>query len=76
MEQIGIISKDITDCGIIMNVITGHDPMDSTSIKRPAEDYSEGLGKNIDGIKIALPKELFGSELEKEVECYKRHIKT
>ena len=41
--------------------------MDSTSIKRPAEDYSEGLGKNIDGIKIALPKELFGSELEKEV---------
>ncbi|HHU90870.1 MAG TPA: Asp-tRNA(Asn)/Glu-tRNA(Gln) amidotransferase subunit GatA [Clostridiaceae bacterium] len=67
LEQIGIISKDITDCGIIMNVITGHDPMDSTSIKRPAEDYSEGLGKNIDGIKIALPKELFGSELEKEV---------
>lgn len=67
LDQIGPISKDITDCALIMNIITGHDSLDSTSVKRPFGDYLEGLESKIDGLKIALPKEFFDSALDEDV---------
>lgn len=69
LDQIGPISKDITDCAIIMNTITGHDPMDSTSVKGPNVDYLEGLDSKIDQLKIALPGEFFDSALDDDVEA-------
>lgn len=67
LDQIGIISKDIIDCGLIMNVIAGHDPKDSTSVKRPNVDYLGGIEKKVDGIKIALPREFFDPVLDEDV---------
>ncbi|MGI6083875.1 MAG: Asp-tRNA(Asn)/Glu-tRNA(Gln) amidotransferase subunit GatA [Acetivibrionales bacterium] len=67
LEQIGPISKDITDCALIMNIITGHDPLDSTSVKRSSEDYLEGLESRVDGLKIALPDEFFDSGLSEDI---------
>ncbi|MGI6125015.1 MAG: Asp-tRNA(Asn)/Glu-tRNA(Gln) amidotransferase subunit GatA [Acetivibrionales bacterium] len=67
LEQIGTISKDIVDCALIMNVITGYDPMDSTTVNRPTVDYLESIETKTDGLKIALPKEIFDSKLDEDV---------
>lgn len=58
-DQIGPITKDVKDCAILLNVIASFDPMDSTSIKTPHIDYTEGLENDISSIKIGLIKEYF-----------------
>ncbi|MFA7637381.1 MAG: Asp-tRNA(Asn)/Glu-tRNA(Gln) amidotransferase subunit GatA [Monoglobales bacterium] len=64
LDQIGPITKNPKDAALVMNIISAHDPMDSTSldIKRP--DYSENLDGDIKGLKIALPKEYFAAASE------------
>lgn len=59
LDQIGPLTRNVTDCAIVMNAIAGYDPMDSTSIPRPIPDYTECLGKDIKGLKIGIPKEYF-----------------
>jgi len=67
LDQIGPITKDIEDCALIMNVIAGYDPMDSTSVKTRTADYSEGIERKIGGLKIAIPREFFDSALDDNV---------
>lgn len=67
LDQIGPITKDITDCGLIMNTIAGHDPMDSTSIKGSDTDYLEGIELEVDRLKIAMPLEFFDSALDEHI---------
>lgn len=67
LDQIGPLSRDVTDCALVMNVIAGNDPMDSTSVKKDSEDYTKGLNKDIKGLKIGLPKEFFDSGPDHEV---------
>lgn len=67
LDQIGPISKDITDCALIMNTIIGQDSMDSTSAKGPNVDYLEGLDGKIDRLRIGLPLEFFDSALDEDV---------
>lgn len=67
LDQIGPITKDVRDCAILMNVISGFDPLDSTSVNLPVPDYTESLGRDIKGIKIAIPKEYFIEGLDPEV---------
>ena len=67
LDQIGPLTKDVTDCAIVLNVIAGHDPMDSTSIKRESENYLEDIDKGVSGIKVGLPKEFFNSGLDADV---------
>lgn len=69
LDQMGPMTKDVRDCAIMMNVISGHDPKDSTSINRPVPDYTSFLGKPIKGLKIGMPKEYFISGMQKEVEA-------
>ena len=71
LDQVGPICRDIKDCAMLMNVISGHDPKDSTSVDFPVPDYLESLKEAesfIKGLKIGLPKEYFVSGLDKEVE--------
>lgn len=68
LDQIGPITKSVADAAIIMNVISGHDPMDSTSAPIEKPDFTEYLGQDIKGIKIGIPKEYFIEGMDKEVE--------
>jgi aspartyl-tRNA(Asn)/glutamyl-tRNA(Gln) amidotransferase subunit A len=59
LDQIGPLTRNVTDCAVVLNAIAGYDPMDSTSIPQPVPDYTEPLGRDIKGIKIGIPKEYF-----------------
>lgn len=66
-DTIGPIAKNVSDIAIILNTITGNDPMDSTTISEKLPDYTSFLGKDIKGKKIGIPKEFYGQGLNKEV---------
>jgi aspartyl-tRNA(Asn)/glutamyl-tRNA(Gln) amidotransferase subunit A len=68
LDQIGPITKDVTDTALLMNVISGHDAKDSTSANIPAPDFTRALRKDMKGVKIGLPKEYFIEGMDAEVE--------
>jgi aspartyl-tRNA(Asn)/glutamyl-tRNA(Gln) amidotransferase subunit A len=67
LDQIGPMTKDIRDAALLLGVIAGHDPMDSTSVPAPAPDYTAGLRTDLKGLKAGLPREYFIEGVEPEV---------
>ena len=67
LDQIGPFTQDITDAALLMNIISGHDPKDSTSVKAKTPDYLSGLDGNIKGLKIGIPKEYFIDGIDSDV---------
>ena len=67
LDQIGPITKDVRDCALLLNLITGYDKKDSTSLDKPKIDYEENLTNNIKGMKIGIPKEFLGEGINEEV---------
>jgi aspartyl-tRNA(Asn)/glutamyl-tRNA(Gln) amidotransferase subunit A len=67
LDQIGPLAKDVTDCAIVLDAIAGHDPMDSTSVKKAPENYLEGIDNGVNELKIGLPDEFFDTGLDTEV---------
>ena len=67
LDQIGPITKDVEDCAMLLNVITGHDEKDSTSENREKVDYTLSLKNNVKGMKIGIPKEFYGEGIQPEV---------
>ena len=67
LDQIGPITKDVYDNAMLLNLITGHDPKDSTSMDLPKVDYTKALKNDVKGLKIAVPKEFFSEGLNPEV---------
>lgn len=67
-DTIGPIAKSAADVAMILNVIAGNDPMDSTSVKEQLPDYKSFLGKDIKGMKIGIPGEFYGQGLDPEVD--------
>lgn len=68
LDQIGPITKDVSDCALLMNIIAGHDERDSTSTNVFVPDYTKALQNNVRGLKIALPKEYFINGLNPSVD--------
>ena len=68
LDQIGPITKDVKDTALLMNVIAGHDPKDSTSADVSAPDFTKALKKDVKGLKIGMPKEYFIEGMDPEVE--------
>jgi aspartyl-tRNA(Asn)/glutamyl-tRNA(Gln) amidotransferase subunit A len=68
LDQVGPLTKDVRDCALMMNAISGHDPMDSTSINLPVPDFTESLRNGLQGVTIGVPREYFGQGLDAEVE--------
>lgn len=68
LDQIGTLTKTVKDSALLMNVISGHDPLDSTSAPVPVPDFTAAIGQDIKGIKLGVPKEYFIEGIEKEVE--------
>ena len=67
LDQIGPLTKDVTDCALLLKIISGKDEKDSTSIAQSVPDYPNYLIPDLKGIKIGLPKEYFVEGIEKEV---------
>jgi len=67
LDHIGPFTKTVKDAGILLGVISGHDPLDSTSADVPVPDYEADLAKPVSGLKIGVPKEYFGEGLDSEV---------
>lgn len=67
LDQIGPITKDVHDSALLMNTISGYDPLDSTSINIEVPDYTKSLINDIKGLKIGIPREYFIEGMDPEV---------
>lgn len=68
LDQIGPLAKDTRDCALLMNAISGHDPLDSTSVPRDVPDYTTALQNGLKGLRAGIPREYFDKEgLEPDV---------
>jgi aspartyl-tRNA(Asn)/glutamyl-tRNA(Gln) amidotransferase subunit A len=67
LDHIGPLTKTVKDAAILLGVIAGHDPLDSTSAKVPVSNYEADLAKPVNGLKIGIPAEYFGEGLDAEV---------
>jgi len=67
LDQIGPLTKDVTDCALVLNAITGHDKMDSTSANVEYPDYTKSLINSVKGMKIGIPKEFIAEGINLEV---------
>jgi aspartyl-tRNA(Asn)/glutamyl-tRNA(Gln) amidotransferase subunit A len=67
LDHIGPLTKTVKDAAILLRVIAGRDPLDSTCVDVPVPDYEANLTKPVDGLKIGVPKEYFGEGLDSEV---------
>src|SRR5437899_11753897 len=67
LDHIGPLTRTVKDAAILLRVIAGHDPLDSTSANVPVPDYEADLAKPVSGLKIGVPKEYFGECLDDEV---------
>ncbi|WP_277288083.1 Asp-tRNA(Asn)/Glu-tRNA(Gln) amidotransferase subunit GatA [Veillonella montpellierensis] len=80
LDQIGPVTRDVTDAAIVLNAISGHDEKDSTSIPGDRPDYTKALIQNVKDVTIGLPKEFYTDALDADVrnaldnavETYKR----
>jgi aspartyl-tRNA(Asn)/glutamyl-tRNA(Gln) amidotransferase subunit A len=68
LDQIGPFTKTVRDAGLLLNVISGRDPQDSTSLEEPVPDHTALLGRDLRGIKLGMPKEYFIDGIEPQVD--------
>jgi aspartyl-tRNA(Asn)/glutamyl-tRNA(Gln) amidotransferase subunit A len=69
LDQVGPLTRDVTDCAIMLGAVAGHDPKDSTSVNTPVPDYAAALTGSVKGLRIGLPKEYFISGLDPDVQA-------
>lgn len=69
LDQVGPITRDVTDAALLLQAIAGHDPKDSTSVEQAVPDYSASLKNDVKGLKIGLPKEYFIDGLDPDVQA-------
>jgi aspartyl-tRNA(Asn)/glutamyl-tRNA(Gln) amidotransferase subunit A len=67
LDQAGPMARTAEDLGLLLNVMAGHDPRDSTSLERPVEDYNRDLARPLKGLRIGLPREFFADGLSADV---------
>ncbi len=72
LDQIGPLTKDVTDCALVLNAIAGYDSRDSTSVPYPVPDYTRCLSTDLNGLRIGIPKEYFVEGMQAEVETAMR----
>ncbi|MHA2182141.1 MAG: Asp-tRNA(Asn)/Glu-tRNA(Gln) amidotransferase subunit GatA [Promethearchaeota archaeon] len=67
LDQIGPLSRCVYDTAVLLEIIAGDDPLDSTTVNIKVDNYTEYLQKPIENMKIGVPKEFFGEGIEKSV---------
>jgi aspartyl-tRNA(Asn)/glutamyl-tRNA(Gln) amidotransferase subunit A len=69
LDQVGVLTKDVADAGLLLGAIAGHDPRDSTSLDAPVPDYTAALTGDVRGVRVGVPKEYFIEGMQPEVEA-------
>lgn len=69
LDQIGPFTKNVEDAALLMEIISGHDPMDNTSAQRPVPAYQKSLGQDVRGLRLGVPKEYFIKGIDPEIEA-------
>jgi aspartyl-tRNA(Asn)/glutamyl-tRNA(Gln) amidotransferase subunit A len=64
LDQAGPLARSAADLALLLNVMAGFDPRDSTSVERPKEDYTKALDVNLKGLRIGIPREYFAEGIE------------
>ena len=67
LDQIGPFSQTVKDSALLLETISGHDPLDSTSYPTPVPKYLHSLQVNTEPCKLGLPKEFFGPGMDEDV---------
>jgi aspartyl-tRNA(Asn)/glutamyl-tRNA(Gln) amidotransferase subunit A len=67
LDQIGPFAHDLTDLALLLGVIAGRDPHDSTSVDRPVPDYLASLNHPLESLRVGIVREFFGAGLDAEV---------
>ena len=67
LDQIGPLTKDVTDCATVMEILASHDEKDSTSIVQTDTDFTSALVDDVKGMKIGIPSDYFREGLNEEV---------
>ena len=68
LDQAGPMTKNVEDCALLLEAMSGYDEKDSTSINKKKESYSKNLNENIKGLKIGIPKEYRIENMPKEID--------
>ena len=71
LDQAGPMTRTVTDAAEILQVIAGHDPLDSTSVNVPVPDYLAALGRkeSLKGLRLGMPEQYWGEGLSAEVDA-------
>ena len=67
LDQIGPLTKDVTDCAAVLSLTATHDKKDSPSVERKDTDFMSALQTDVRGMKIGIPRDYFGEGLDPEV---------
>lgn len=67
LDQIGPLTKNVTDCAAVLELIASHDTKDSTSVRREDTDFTSALVDDVRGMKIGIPRDYLGDGLDAEV---------
>jgi aspartyl-tRNA(Asn)/glutamyl-tRNA(Gln) amidotransferase subunit A len=67
LDQIGTLTVDVPDCALLTGVIAGHDPRDSTAVRRDVPDYLAALGTPPQGLRVGMPEEFYTEALDGEI---------
>ena len=68
LDQVGPLTRDVTDAAMVLEAIAGHDPADSTASPRPVPAYQDGLDAGVRGMRLGLPREYFVQGMHPEVD--------
>ena len=69
LDQAGVVARSAEDAAAVLQAMAGFDPLDSTSVERPADDYLSQLNRPIKGLRIGLPKEFFAEGMAPAVQA-------
>lgn len=69
LDQVAPVAQNVEDAAIVMNMISGHDALDSTTSPNLVPDFTKSLNKSIKGMRIAVPKEFFGKGLDPQIDA-------
>ncbi|MHB1035172.1 MAG: Asp-tRNA(Asn)/Glu-tRNA(Gln) amidotransferase subunit GatA [Pirellulales bacterium] len=69
LDQIGPLARTAEDAALLLEVLAGHDPVDSTSVDRPVPRYAETVSRPLAGLRLGVVREHFGEGLDPEVEA-------
>ena len=68
LDHVGPLTRTVADSALLLQVLAGHDPLDATTSHRPVADYSAGLGRGLQGLRIAVPRQP-DIDLDAEIEA-------